>query len=247
MGTRPLTLKQRKFVTAYLGPANGNATEAARIAGYKGSDSVMRYVGSTNLALPNIAKELERSIVPVHDGALRTVEKRVHKYVDRVHQMAEIIAERRADPEYGKSGELGYEPGARSGWLARKVRINRRWDKRSGEMVGETVEVEYKFDAGLAREMRELEKQIAIELRQWSEKKTLEGPDGGPLLISEIQVLKQILPPEAMEAAGSIMDGEYVAIEPEPEDDDIEETVSVESEDEQVAVFDGWSFHDDDD
>lgn len=30
-----LTLKQQLFVEAYLGKANGNATEAARIAGYK--------------------------------------------------------------------------------------------------------------------------------------------------------------------------------------------------------------------
>lgn len=33
-GPRPLTLKQRLFVEAYLGEARGNATEAARIAGY---------------------------------------------------------------------------------------------------------------------------------------------------------------------------------------------------------------------
>lgn len=29
-----LSLKQERFVTAYLGPANGNATQAARLAGY---------------------------------------------------------------------------------------------------------------------------------------------------------------------------------------------------------------------
>lgn len=32
---KSLTLKQELFVSAYLGAANGNATEAARIAGYK--------------------------------------------------------------------------------------------------------------------------------------------------------------------------------------------------------------------
>jgi phage terminase small subunit len=35
MADKPLTLKQEKFIAAYLGEANGNATEAARIAGYK--------------------------------------------------------------------------------------------------------------------------------------------------------------------------------------------------------------------
>ena len=35
MAERELTLKQQKFIAAYLGEANGNATEAARMAGYK--------------------------------------------------------------------------------------------------------------------------------------------------------------------------------------------------------------------
>ena len=35
MAERQLTFKQEKFVAAYLGEAAGNATEAARIAGYK--------------------------------------------------------------------------------------------------------------------------------------------------------------------------------------------------------------------
>lgn len=34
MATQQLTLKQARFVIAYVGKANGNATEAARIAGY---------------------------------------------------------------------------------------------------------------------------------------------------------------------------------------------------------------------
>ena len=36
--TDKLTEKQRRFVEAYLGEANGNATEAARLAGYSGTD-----------------------------------------------------------------------------------------------------------------------------------------------------------------------------------------------------------------
>jgi len=35
MADRPLTFKQQKFIAAYIGEANGNATEAARMAGYK--------------------------------------------------------------------------------------------------------------------------------------------------------------------------------------------------------------------
>jgi phage terminase small subunit len=42
-----LTGRQRKFVDAYLGRANGNATEAARIAGY-GSPSEAGYATLRN-------------------------------------------------------------------------------------------------------------------------------------------------------------------------------------------------------
>jgi len=55
-----LTLKQSKFCEAYIGKAAGNATEAARIAGYKGTPESLRVIASENLAKPNIAQEIER-------------------------------------------------------------------------------------------------------------------------------------------------------------------------------------------
>jgi hypothetical protein len=48
---KPLTHKQRRFVEAYT----GNATEAARAAGYKGNDVTLAAVGSENLRKPLIA------------------------------------------------------------------------------------------------------------------------------------------------------------------------------------------------
>ncbi|MEM6286630.1 MAG: terminase small subunit [Bacteroidota bacterium] len=52
--SRPLTEKQRRFVEAYMGEARGNATEAASLAGYKGSRNTLRVVGAENLAKPAI-------------------------------------------------------------------------------------------------------------------------------------------------------------------------------------------------
>jgi len=57
---RKLQLKQQKFVDAYLGEANGNATEAARLAGYAGNDNTLRVVGHQNLTNPNIRAEIAR-------------------------------------------------------------------------------------------------------------------------------------------------------------------------------------------
>lgn len=47
-----LTEKQRRFVEAYMGEAKGNATQAARLAGYKGNDVTLSAVGKENLGKP---------------------------------------------------------------------------------------------------------------------------------------------------------------------------------------------------
>ena len=71
MTSRRLTRKQQLFVAAYVGEAKGNATEAARIAGYGGSDATLRQTGSENLTKPHIiaaveelAEELEDELDP---------------------------------------------------------------------------------------------------------------------------------------------------------------------------------------
>lgn len=53
-----LTGKQLAFVNAYLGNAKFNATEAARIAGYKGNDVTIRNVAKENLTKPYIKKAI---------------------------------------------------------------------------------------------------------------------------------------------------------------------------------------------
>ncbi len=55
-----LTEKQRRFVEAYMGQACGNATEAARLAGYKGNSDTLRTVAAENLAKPNVRKSIEQ-------------------------------------------------------------------------------------------------------------------------------------------------------------------------------------------
>jgi len=53
--SRKLTVKQQKFVQYYL--ANGgNGTEAARKAGYKGSEKTLSQVAIENLGKPGISK-----------------------------------------------------------------------------------------------------------------------------------------------------------------------------------------------
>jgi phage terminase small subunit len=56
-----LTGKQQAFVDHYLA-CNFNATEAARLAGYKGSDTALSVVGHRNLRKAKIANEIARRL-----------------------------------------------------------------------------------------------------------------------------------------------------------------------------------------
>lgn len=57
-----LSLKQMKFVDAYLGDAHGNGTKAAELAGYKGSAKALSAVASQNLVKPSIAGEIQKKL-----------------------------------------------------------------------------------------------------------------------------------------------------------------------------------------
>lgn len=54
MKAKQITLKMRKFALAFVGEANGNGTEAARIAGYKGESHTLEQVAYENLRKPEI-------------------------------------------------------------------------------------------------------------------------------------------------------------------------------------------------
>jgi phage terminase small subunit len=58
LGDRRLTMLQKRFVQEYVNDPKGNATQACLRAGYKPAGA--RVQGAVNLALPNIAQEIER-------------------------------------------------------------------------------------------------------------------------------------------------------------------------------------------
>lgn len=57
-----LTEKQRRFVEAYMGEAAGNGTEAARLAGYKGSAKTLGVVATENLAKPSVRAAIDARV-----------------------------------------------------------------------------------------------------------------------------------------------------------------------------------------
>lgn len=66
-----LTTKQELFIAAYLGEAHGNATEAARIAGYAKPEAS----GKENLRKPPIAARVKAKVDKAHASADQVLEK----------------------------------------------------------------------------------------------------------------------------------------------------------------------------
>ena len=68
MKPKPLTTKQQAFVDAYT----GNATDAARKAGYQGSENTLAQAGKANLRNPHIIEAIEKRRAPVTAGRIAT-------------------------------------------------------------------------------------------------------------------------------------------------------------------------------
>jgi hypothetical protein len=50
----------------------------------------------------------------------------------------------------------------------------------------------YKLDAALLKELRDLEREIAIELGQWAERKEISGPDGAAIPVSISDLINKV-------------------------------------------------------
>jgi len=83
-----LTHKQQAFVDAYCGASKGNATDAARRAGYKGSDVVLASVGAENLRKPLIASALATRAAQVASSRIMTIEQMQEMLTDIAAQAA---------------------------------------------------------------------------------------------------------------------------------------------------------------
>lgn len=83
-----LTHKQQAFVDAYCGPSKGNATDAARRAGYKGSDGTLQSVGAANVLKPVIADAIASRAAQVASARILTIEQMQEMLSDLAAQAA---------------------------------------------------------------------------------------------------------------------------------------------------------------
>jgi hypothetical protein len=120
-------------------------------------------------ARPEFAAAVQEAVAALGDVARRYAvgrrAARVKALEDRWHALQRVIAERAAAPE------MQGVPGGTTGHLCRTVK---------GIGSGETFRVveEFEVDTGLLKELREHEKQAAIELGQWEDKHVVQGPHG---------------------------------------------------------------------
>jgi hypothetical protein len=88
-----LSLKQKSFVNAYLGEANGNATKAAIIAGY--SERTAYAQGSRLLKHVEVQQALQRQLTKVgltEDQAIEELGELATRHVDKVSAADKIRA-----------------------------------------------------------------------------------------------------------------------------------------------------------
>ena len=84
---RPLTHKQSLFIAYYIGESDGNATDAARKAGYAGNQRTLISVGNENLTKPNIkaAIALQQKAMMAKIGVTRET---IQKMYDETYDLA---------------------------------------------------------------------------------------------------------------------------------------------------------------
>lgn len=108
----------------------------------------------------------------LHEGLAKRA-RRIQEKMNRHDLLRQVIEER------GQAEHMQEIEGGRTGVLVREYR-------------GSSDLPVYKVDTAVLKELRDLEREIAIELGQWTEKRELSGPDGGPIEVAVEGLLDKI-------------------------------------------------------
>lgn len=133
-----LTLKQDRFCQAYV--ANGgNGTEAARTAGYKGSDNTLRVVASENLTKPNVKSFLTQLTAE----ADRVYGHSIMASMEAL-RMTSLLARASLDDILDVRGKFDLEKARRTGaiYAVRKLTFYRTGQIRSVELRDKNASIE---------------------------------------------------------------------------------------------------------
>ena len=141
---------------------------------------------------PIFITRVDELIVGLQDRARRRglarLDKRQDAQFDRHRRMVDLV-EARAD-QHKDDG-----PDGATGAIVRELKsVTVRYERDPSDPDSKAFSVreeiyEHTFDAALMRELRELEKQIAQDAGQWSEKREITGASGGPVRVSYVEVV----------------------------------------------------------
>ena len=166
---------------------DGKRTAAQLLAeGELGIEEIAEKIGVTRQSIWNWRKDQEfmeavdaeigRINESLRRRAISHVERRVESLNSRWLKLHKVIESRAVDPAMKDAA------GGETGLLVRTERAI-----GSGELI--RFVDEFSVDVGLLKELREIEKQAAIELKQWTEKADITS-GGLPISISVVEVVK---------------------------------------------------------
>lgn len=159
-----LTVRQRLFVSAFLGPATGNASEAARIAGY----SSPRQQGTENLAKPAIRAAIEEKL-------------------DQVAMTADEVLLRLSDQASADIGRfLRYDASGEPG-----IDIKAMKDAGKTHLIKGIKPTKYGVVIELHDAQAALEK-LGRYHKLFVDRSEVSGPDGGPISLAIEETIEQV-------------------------------------------------------
>lgn len=176
-----LTVKEQLFVSAYLGAAKFNATQAARNAGYKGNQVTLSSVGYENLRKPHIAMEVSRR---VNEAAMSASEvlRRLSRHASA--SLADVLTD---DGEFDL--ELAKERGTDD--LLKKLKVKKTIRReRGGTDEIEDVTYEYEIHDPQAALVH-----LGKYHKLFTEKMEHSNPDGTPLMAPVAEAMVKVYGP----------------------------------------------------
>jgi hypothetical protein len=162
-----LTAKQEAFVSAYIGEARGNASAAAKIAGY----SVRQSAGDV-LSNPVVQTTIQAWRDEIKASGIASLEYRIVS-LDDMEQRYKRLIEARAVAYADDEKAIGGETGLVVGQLKKVTHVDETGD--DGTKTWTEEQWEYVADTAVTKEIRAIYDDVAKELGQRVDKINVSG------------------------------------------------------------------------
>lgn len=138
MADRELTTKEELFVSFYLGDARGNATEAARLAGYTGTERSIRNTAYKLVAKGDIRSRIRATLDQVDASAERVLRELGDVAFAEWRDFLLV----RTDPKTGETVEVKMDMGSKVKSLEMLAKYHKLLSDKV-EMSGQVIIREY--------------------------------------------------------------------------------------------------------